>query len=308
MYVIVSNVSRRSNKSKGRTLFMRTAIVMGMLASLSAIAAGSADDVVAKMGANEIKRSELDKMLSDAVQANGPETPPSAQAIDQALRAELIRRALLEEAKRAAWDKRPEVQQQIERAREQVIVTSFINQQARPASSYPSQLEIQAAYDANKALFMQPPKIRLMQIFLPPATDSAEKAEYLWKRANERGADFAELARKYSKHAASAAKGGDMGWLQEDLLVPEIRLVTQKLAVGEIAKPIKAADGWHILKVVERKSAAQKTLAEVRDSLVQSMRLKKAQENEQQYLNQLVVKTPITVNEIAPSSLAGSSK
>ena len=288
-------------------MFMRMAVVMGMLASLSAMAAGSAEDVVAKMGANEIKRSELDQMLKDAVQANGTEIHPSVKAMDNALRAELIRRALLAEAKGATWDKRPEVQQQIERAREQVIVTSFINQQVRPAPGYPSQQEIQTAYDANKALFMQPPQVRLLQIFLPSATYSAEKAEDLWKRANEKGADFAELARKYSKHAEGAAKGGDMGWLQQDLLVPEIRLATQKLAVGEIAKPIKAADGWHILKVAERKSAIQKTLAEVRDSLVQSMRLKKAQENEQQYLNQLVVKTPITVDEIALSSLAGSS-
>ena len=289
-------------------MFMRMAAVIGILASLGAMAADGLDDVVAKMGAIEIKRSEFDQMLS-AAQANNSEARPSVQAIDQALRAELIRRVLVEEAKRAAWDKRPEVQQQIERAREQVIVTSFMNHQSRPASGYPSEQEIQATYDANKALFMEPPQVRLMQIYLPASeANSAANAEAFWKRAKEKGADFAELARKHSKHAESAAKGGDMGWLQEDKLVPEIRNVIQKLAVGEIAKPINAADGWHILKVAERKAATQKALAEVRDSLVQSMRLKKAQENEQQYLNQLVVKTPITVNEIALSSRASSSK
>ena len=295
-------------------MFMRMAAIIGILASLSAMAADGMDDVVAKMGAIEIKRGEFEQMLNVA-QENNPSAHPSQQAVSQALRTELIRRTLLDEAKRAAWDKRPEVQRQIESAREQVIVSSFINQQARPAPSYPSAQEIQSAYETNKTFFMQLPQVRLMQIYLPVASSEAnssekvrQQAEELWKRANEKGADFSDLARRYSKHAESAAKDGDMGWLQEDLLVPEIRTVAQKLAIGEIGKPVKAADGWHIVKVMERKAASQKSLAEVRDSLVQSMRLKKAQENEQQYLNQLVAKTPITVNEITLSSLAASFK
>lgn len=289
-------------------MLMRTAVVIGLIVSLNAMAAGSLDDVVAKMGANEIKRGELDQMLS-AAQANNSQARPSVQAIDQALRAELIRRALVEEAKRAAWEKRPEVQQQIERAREQVIVTHFMNHQSRPVSGYPSEQEIQSAYDANKPLFMQPSQVRLIQIYLPASeTDSLSKAETLWRQVSEKGADFSEFARKQSKHAESASKGGDMGWLQEDQLVPEIRMAIQKLAIGQIAKPIKAADGWHILKVAERKAAAQKSLAEVRENLVQSMRLKKAQDNEQAYLHQLLLKTPISINEIMLSSLAGAAK
>lgn len=294
---------------------MKTAIPIALLAnslfaSLSATAAESPNDVVAKMGSIEIKRTELEQMLSLA-KANTPEARPPLQAIDQALRAELLRRALMEEAQRAAWDKRPEVQQQLERAREQVIVTSFIDQQARPAANYPSESEIQSAYEANKAKLVQPPQVHLAQIYLPDAAADArrsEAAEDIWKQASKKGADFASLARKHSKHSESAAKGGDMGWLQADLLVPEIRSTAQQLAVGEISKPIKSSTGWHILKVLERKAATQRTLAEARENLIQSLRLKKAQENEQQYLNQLVAKTPITINEIAISSHARPTK
>jgi len=286
---------------------MKTALLFGLLASLGAMAAEAPNDVVAKMGGIEIKRSELEQMLNLA-KANTPEARPPLQAIDQALRAELLRRALMEEAKRNAWDKRPEVQQQLERAREQVIVTSYINQQARPPASYPSEAEIQAAYEANKAKFVQPPLVKLAQIYLPDGAKPAESADEIWKQASKKGADFASLARKHSKHAESAAKGGDMGWVQEELLAPEIRPAVQQLATGEVGKPVKAAAGWHILKVLERKAATQRSLAEVRQSLVESMRLAKAQENEQQYLNQLVAKTPITVNEIAISSFASPSK
>lgn len=289
---------------------MKTTVLIGLLASFNVLAADSPNDVVAKMGSIEIKRSELDQMLNLA-KANTPEARPPLQAIDQALRAELLRRVLMEEAKRAEWDKRPEVQQQLERAREQVIVTSFINQQARPATAYPSEAEIQSAYETNKAQLIQAPQVHLAQIYFPDdgsATKPSERVEDLRKQVTKKGADFASLARQHSKHAESAAKGGDMGWLQEDLLTPEIRPTVQQLAVGEIGKPIKSASGWHILKVLERKPAKQRTLAEVRESLIESMRLKKAQENEQQYLNQLITKTPITINEIAISSLAGPAK
>ena len=287
--------------------WMKTALAVGLLASLGAGAAEAPNDVVAKMGSIEIKRGELEQMLSLA-KANASEARPSLSAIDQALRAELLRRALMEEAKRNAWDKRPEVQQQLERAREQVIVTSYINQQARPAAGYPSEAEIQAAYEANKAKLVQPPQVKLAQIYLPDTAKPAESADEVWKQASKKGADFAGLARKHSKHGESAAKGGDMGWVQEELLAPEIRPAVQQLAAGEISKPVKSAGGWHILKVLERKAATQRSLAEVRQSLVESMRLAKAQENEQQYLNQLIAKTPITVNEIAISTFASPSK
>lgn len=293
---------------------MRMFAVAGLLVGLSAAAADGPDEVVAKMGAIEIKRDELDRMLN-AGQENNSEASLSRQAVAQALRTELIRRALLSEARRNAWDKRPDVQRQIEVAREQVIVTSFIDQQVRPAVDYPSAEEVQSAYDANKPLFMQPTQLHLMQIYLPAAGSNADsskkarqKADELWKQANKKGADFSELARKYSKHAESAGRGGDMGWLQEDLLVPEIRAVAQKLSIGEISSPVKAADGWHIVKMVERKAPSQKQLAEVRDRLIRSMRLKKAQENEQQYLNQLLTNTPITVNESSLSSFKDASK
>ena len=79
---------------------MKMAMLIALLASLSATAADSPNDVVAKMGSIEIKRTELEQMLSLA-KANTPEARPPLQAIDQALRAELLRRALMEEAQRA---------------------------------------------------------------------------------------------------------------------------------------------------------------------------------------------------------------
>lgn len=285
---------------------------------LTATAAGAAglkpdteNEVVARMGAIEIKRGEVERMLG----LNGGQALPSLAQMDPLLRAELLRRAVLEEARRSEWEKRPEVRQQLELAKEQVIVSSFVNQQARPAADYPSEPEIRTAYEANKSRFVQPAQFHLQQIYLSDfgsgqgdAEASARRADELWKLARTKGSDFAKLAGKHSAHAESAAKGGDMGWMAENALVPEIRAAVQGMAAGEIGKPVKVSNGWHILRLIERKAPAQLTYAEVKDSLVQSLRLGKAKENEQKYLSQLIGKTPIAINEISLSALKGDGK
>jgi len=116
------------------------------------------------------------------------------------------------------------------------------------------------------------------------------------------------LSAQYSQHVESARNNGDMGWLTVDALTPEVRTVTEKLMPGEVSKPIKVANGWHVLKLIERKAAETIPFAEVHERLVQSLRLKRAQENEQRYLDQLVAKTPITINEIALSNIGAAPK
>jgi parvulin-like peptidyl-prolyl isomerase len=273
----------------------------GMSLAANSFAAGSGDEILARMGAIEIKRADMERLL-------GPfpakATAEQIRAIDQALRTELIRRTLLTEAMRAEWDKKPDVRQQIDAAREQVIVSSYINQQVRPAPEYPTEAEVQAAYEANKQQLVRPPQVHLAQIY----TKDAAKAEEVAKKAHEKGADFAQLSAKYSQHAESAHNNGDMGWLTVEKLTPEVRTVAEKLAPGEVSKPVKVADGWHVLKLIARKSAETIPLAEVRDRLSQSLRLKRAQENEQRYLDQIVSRTPITVNEIALSNIGANAK
>lgn len=258
-------------------------------------AAGSGDEILARMGAIEIKRSEMEHLLSAIP---GKATPEQIRALDQAVRTELIRRALLAEAMHAAWDKKPDVQKQLEAAREQVIVTTYINQQVRPAADYPTAADIQAAYEASKAQLVRGPQLHLAQIY----TKDAAKADEVAKKAHEKGADFSQLSVQYSQHAESARNKGDMGWLGVENLTPEVRAVAEKLNTGEISKPVKVADGWHVLKLLARKGAETIPLTEVRERLVQSLRLKRAQENERRYLDQLAARTPITVNEIALSN------
>jgi peptidyl-prolyl cis-trans isomerase SurA len=68
------------------------------------------------------------------------------------------------------------------------------------------------------------------------------------------GADFAIMAKKYSLDAASAVKGGDLGWVVSEDLVPNFARTMNSLATNKISKPIKTVFGWHLIQVLERKT------------------------------------------------------
>src|SRR5882672_9190871 len=222
-----------------------------------------------------------------------------------------MRKAVLNEAKQKGWDKRPELQPLIERAHDQVVVSTFVGSVARPAEGYPSEEEIKQFYEANKAQLLAPAQFQLAQIFLPAAEGGDKsKAEEAKKKIGElsaklgkSGADFAKLAKENSAHKESAEKGGDLGWVSEEQMVPEIRRAVSGMSKGEVSPPIKSAAGWHLIKLLDKKPAATRPLADIRPNLIGAMRNRKAQDMERAYIEALSIKLPPTINQIEISKL-----
>ncbi|MCM2253977.1 MAG: peptidylprolyl isomerase, partial [Ramlibacter sp.] len=77
-----------------------------------------------------------------------------------------------------------------------------------------------------------------------------------FKRRIEAGqADFAQLAREHSQDA-SAASGGDLGWANPGLFVPEFEEAMNNLAPGRISEPLSSRFGVHLIQLLERRRAA----------------------------------------------------
>lgn len=273
----------------------------------------AADDLVGKMGEVELHGSELKAILEAQPPDARRQLATDQAALERLVRSELMRKAVLNEAKQKGWDKRPELQPLIERAHDQVVVSSFVGNVARPGDGYPSEDEIKQFYEENKAQLLAPAQFQLAQIFLP-ATDSTDKAKAeesrkkigeLSAKMGKAGTDFAKLAKENSAHRESADKGGELGWVSEEQMVPEIRRAVAGMSKGEVSPPVKSAAGWHLIKLLDKKPAATRPLADIRQQLIVAMRNRKSQDMERAYLEALSIKLPPTINQIELSKLQG---
>jgi peptidyl-prolyl cis-trans isomerase D len=94
-----------------------------------------------------------------------------------------------------------------------------------------------------------------------------KQAESILAQA-KRGANFEDLAKKYSEDDASKPKGGDLGWVVEGQTVPEFQKVAFSLPKGGLSDLVKTEYGFHIIKVLDHQTARTKSFDEVRDSIL----------------------------------------
>ncbi len=85
------------------------------------------------------------------------------------------------------------------------------------------------------------------------------------KKEIDNGADFAEMAKKYST-CPSAEKGGDIGFFQrKGSMVEEFAKVAFSMKVGEVSDPVKTQFGYHIIKVTDREEGKDVSYEEVKE-------------------------------------------
>jgi peptidyl-prolyl cis-trans isomerase SurA len=115
--------------------------------------------------------------------------------------------------------------------------------------------------------------------------EARRRLEGLRERLVSGAADFAQLARANSDDG-SAGRGGDLDWLYPGDTVPEFERAFQALKPGEISEPVRTPFGYHLIQVIERRSAE---LSPERRRLQArlALRERKAEENFQQWLRQL---------------------
>ena len=98
---------------------------------------------------------------------------------------------------------------------------------------------------------------RIAEIFLPIEKPSDEEdtrrlAERLVEQMRS-GVRFSQIARQFSQ-AATAAVGGDLGWVQPGQIAPELDAAVAGLANGELTPPIKLPGGYYILLLIDQRA------------------------------------------------------
>jgi peptidylprolyl isomerase len=269
-------------------------------------AAGN-EEIVARVGSTNLSAEDIRSYVAALPPREQAAVTKDPALLSQAVRLLLTNRLVLQEAQAKKWDQQPAIAAQLEQVRENAVIELFLQSVTSPPPGFPSDEELQKVYDANRSAMLVPRQFQLAQIFVAVPKDAEKTAEdkakqrvdEIVRKLKAPGGDFAAIA-----NASGETKdGGNLGWLAENQIRPEIRTQVMGLAKNAISEPVRLDDGWHILELIDTKASYTRTLPEVRDQLVQQMRNERSALLRRAYLAELQKQHPPVLNELALSSL-----
>ncbi len=173
--------------------------------------------------------------------------PPQAQTGgDDAILNQLIElKALAQKAEADGLAKEAAIQSEIERAKESILANHLVKRMMKDMKFTDEQLKKE--YDELVTKLPKKQEMKAAHILV----ENEEQAKEIQKKLSE-GGNFAELAKTYSTDPGSKDQGGDLGWFEAGMMVPEFSAAASALKPGETTKePVKSQFGWHIIKLEE---------------------------------------------------------
>jgi peptidyl-prolyl cis-trans isomerase C len=213
--------------------------------------------VVARVDGTELRLSDV-----KAAQQN---LPPQAQKLPlekiyPMLLDRLVDGMLIAEAGRKEHlDRDPEVQDRLKHYEDRLVQEAYINRAIKEA-------ETEDALKARYQTFLKEKpaheEVHARHILLATEAEAKSVIAEL-----DKGADFADLAKKYSKDPG-AQSGGDLGYFGHDDMVKEFADAAFALSPGQYTKtPVKTEFGWHVIKVEDRRAGKPPSFEEAREQL-----------------------------------------
>ncbi len=237
-----------------------------LIALFAAIALPAMAQNLAVVNGKPIPSARADAMMKQ-LQAQGQPESPELRAM---VREELINREILvQEANRRGVTKDPDVQQQLEIARQSIAIRALV--QDFLAKNPVSDDEIKAEYDKFKAQSADK-EYNARHILV----DTEEQAKQIIDKLNN-GAKFEELA-KQSKDPGSAANGGSLDWAPPNAFVEPFSKAMVGLKKGEVTQtPVKTDFGYHVIRLDDVRDAQFPALDEVKPQIAEALQQQKLQ-------------------------------
>jgi peptidyl-prolyl cis-trans isomerase C len=223
---------------------------------------------LAKVNGVAVPASRLDLILQ---QQRGRGTPDNAQT-RQMLKEELVNREVVaQEAQRSGMGKKPEVQTQLDMARQEILVSAYLRDwvQKHPVSDD----EVQKEYDKAKAQTGDK-EYRARHILV----ESEDEAKSLIGQL-KKGASFSELAQKNSKDPGSKERGGDLDWNVPAAFDKTFSDAMVGLDKGKFTEaPVHTRFGYHVIQLDDVRQTKFPALAEVKPRIQQQITQQKIEE------------------------------
>ena len=237
-----------------------------LLALIAVIAAPAFAQNLAVVNGKAIPTSRVDAIVKQVVaQGQGEDSPQLRDAIKKDL---IQREVLMQEAIKQGYDKKPEVKQALDSARQAIVVSQLARDYV--TKNPVSDADIKAEYDRFAKSQANEKEYHVRHI----VTDKEDEAKAIIAKLKG-GAKFEELA-KQSKDTGSANNGGDLDWAPASAFPAEFAAGMAKLQKGGVTEtPVKTSAGFHVIKVDDTRAVKvpafdDQVKAQISESLVQA--------------------------------------
>jgi len=237
-------------------------VALAILGALAANPAFAEDKSAALVNGVSIPQARVDMRVKVAVaqgQADSPE-------LRKAIREDMINlEVMVQESNKLGLNKSEEVAQQIELAKQSVLVGAFVQDYAK---KHPiSEDQLKQEFDKLKAKLGNK-EYNARHILV----ETEEEAKSIIAQLAKKGNKFEKLAAEKSKHAASAAQGGSLGWGPIINFPPSFANAVLNLKKGERTKePVQTQFGWHVIAVDDIRDLKVPPFDELKPQLQQSL-------------------------------------
>ncbi|NYT81816.1 peptidylprolyl isomerase [Alcaligenaceae bacterium] len=237
---------------------------LAVLAAACAIALPVYAQNVATVNGQPITQKSLDQFVALLVEQGAQDTAELRTQVKQ----EMVNRLVaVQAAEKAGLDKQAAVKQEIELARQGILVRALMADYLKKNSI--TDAKIQAEYDKIKASQADKQEYKVRHILVK----EQKAAEDITAAIKSKKVTFDAAAKKDSIDPGSGKNGGDLGWAPSSNYVPEFAQAVEGLKKGQMTdKPVQSQFGWHIIQVDDTRAAKFPELAEVKPQLEEMMR------------------------------------
>jgi peptidyl-prolyl cis-trans isomerase C len=227
---------------------------------------GASADNVALVNGKPISRNTYEHYVQGVANRPAAELTPEqrAELLENLIRGELI----ASDAEKTGLAAKDDTRAVLDLSRLTVLQQAASQEYLKERKA--TEAELKAEYDTQVAQ-MARTEFRARHILV----NTEEFARNLIRQL-DRGADFAQLAKKESLDTGSREGGGELGWFAPDRMVPPFAEAVAKLDKGQITKdPVQTSFGWHVIQLEDRRDAAPPPFDSVKERLVQIVEAKK---------------------------------
>lgn len=227
-----------------------------------AAAAPAPDPVLARVNGDEIHASDLAEAAATLPEElrGMPQSMLYPMLLDQLV----DRRAIVMLARKENLQADPAVQKQIVRATDAALQNALLTREITPALTDDA---IKARYIRDYANKPGEEEANAAHILVA----DEDKAKSIIKQLDA-GADFKTLATENSTDPSAKGNGGDLGFFKKADMLPEFSDAAFALKPGDITQtPVHTRFGWHVIRLISRRTAPAPALEAVRDDIRQSL-------------------------------------